>query len=711
MINITNTSDFLLDGVQVYPSRNHLVAEGKELTLQPKVMAVLCYLAHHHDRVVSSEELMAQLWKGRIVTQGSVQKSINFLRKALAEFFGDQEVICHYSKRGYQLTLVPEFIEGAAVAHAPRSPMPFFRRAALQIAAVVGVVCALVLAVMIFKSPVTPPPEFAAKAHKTHFSSVSDYSTVARHVRDAEPHPHKPHVAYIRERLTGKDQWAVESELVIRNERGEDWLLAATEGSWVWLSWSPDGQHLVAVEIWRLEGLPPTPNFFERPNYLYTFHVFSVDLASNRLLEKHLLSQWQGRIFSVTWWDDQTLEFVATQGPDSSHERYRYTTDEQQLSIVESGKTKNTPVVSTVHQKKTGLVSAQDNRVRIALLDEQQDIHASWMLDDSWVDISWIPDGSGVLAYSEAQQKLLALYWDGQRREITMPHRQDKSVSKPRFRPDGSAIYYTEEAKQSTIWWLEGSGAKQCIADFSDIHHTAAFSADGGAIAFGATRDQEHRLWLRDQAQERLLSTRPLAAPVSRIVWSNNDSHIVYKSGRRIVFFDVAKGTEETLRLESDDIEPLAYDSETHALFMIKTTAGTDNIWSIQPDTLQQKQLTFGALGSALPYDGRIYFQYRGRRGLWVLQQNLHGEFEVQAVNKQLAGNSLLLGADSESIYFITGGKCRESDVYRLDLTHNTQSVFLPRSHNIVATHSFHLQAGILQSDCLLPESSIMLLE
>src|SRR5690625_5541044 len=70
-------------------------------------MDVLCYLAQYHERVISNDELIAQVWSGRIVTHGSVQKSINLLRKALSELVGEQEFVTHYSKKGYQLQVTP----------------------------------------------------------------------------------------------------------------------------------------------------------------------------------------------------------------------------------------------------------------------------------------------------------------------------------------------------------------------------------------------------------------------------------------------------------------------------------------------------------------------------------------------------------------------------------------------------------------------------
>lgn len=687
------------------PSRNQLAAHDRTVTLQPKVMAVLYYLALHYERVVSGEELMEQLWAGRIVTQGSVQKSINSLRKALAEFLGDQEVITHYSKRGYQLMLVPAFINPQSSPETLAQPQAPARSKRGRNALLLGlaVLCLGFLALVLLQ----PPKEariLVPKNHKTHFAAVSEYINTKDHVRDAEPHPDGKHFVYVREKLSGRGQWEIESQLMIRNQKGEDWQIATSEGSWVSMAWSPGGEHLVAIEIWRQEGLPPTPNFFERANYLYTFHVFSLDLESNRLLEKHLLSQWQGRIYSVTWWDDRTIEFVATQGPDSSHERYRYTTDTQQLSVVSSPAH---PLASAVLNKRTALVSAHQHQIKVDLIDEHQNIHATWLLDHAWVDISWIPDGSGILAYAKDQQKLLALYWDGQGQEIQLGRRIDRPASKPRYRPDGAAIYFTEEKPGSIIWLLTMDENKQLLTDRSEVNNAATFSAAGDRIVYTSLRDNQRHFWLQEQGVERQLTTQPLMQSVGGLVWSADDSKIVYKLGSQIIFLDPGTGREESLKLESADMEPLAFDAEKQLLFVTKSAAETTNIWTIHTETLQQKQLTFGAVGSALEYAGDIYFQYRSRKGLWVLR---NADLKVERVMAALDANSQLLHVDPSGVYFITGGSCRESDVLHLGFNESVASVFLARTEKIVSTSSFHPRAGLLQSDCTLAESNILML-
>src|SRR5688572_20857342 len=97
--------DFYLEQILVAPQHNRISLGEHSLQLQPKVMAVLVYLARHQDRVISAEELMDELWKGRVVTPSSVQKSMNSLRNALAELAGDREFVAHFSKRGYQLVV------------------------------------------------------------------------------------------------------------------------------------------------------------------------------------------------------------------------------------------------------------------------------------------------------------------------------------------------------------------------------------------------------------------------------------------------------------------------------------------------------------------------------------------------------------------------------------------------------------------------------
>ena len=103
--SVEQYSEFYLGNIQVIPQHNQILLKGNSVKLQPKVMAVLCYLAKHRERVISSDELIEKVWEGRVVTTGSVQKSINALRKALASLDDSTNPIDFFSKRGYQINL------------------------------------------------------------------------------------------------------------------------------------------------------------------------------------------------------------------------------------------------------------------------------------------------------------------------------------------------------------------------------------------------------------------------------------------------------------------------------------------------------------------------------------------------------------------------------------------------------------------------------
>ena len=71
--------------------------------LRPKVMELLMYLANRPGQVASSEEILDDLWAGKIVTDSSVYRCIGELREALAGDEGRQEYIDTIPKKGYRL--------------------------------------------------------------------------------------------------------------------------------------------------------------------------------------------------------------------------------------------------------------------------------------------------------------------------------------------------------------------------------------------------------------------------------------------------------------------------------------------------------------------------------------------------------------------------------------------------------------------------------
>lgn len=90
---------------RVTPSINQISRQGRQLTLEPRLIDLLVYFASHPDEVLSRDEIIDNIWMRNIVTSHVVTQSISELRKWLKD--GDEqspEYITTVPKRGYKLT-------------------------------------------------------------------------------------------------------------------------------------------------------------------------------------------------------------------------------------------------------------------------------------------------------------------------------------------------------------------------------------------------------------------------------------------------------------------------------------------------------------------------------------------------------------------------------------------------------------------------------
>ncbi|MFI8417507.1 lysine decarboxylation/transport transcriptional activator CadC [Serratia sp. NPDC078593] len=88
----------------VTPADNQISRDGRQKTLEPRLIDMLFYFAQHPDVVLSRDELIDNVWKRNIVTNHVVTQSISELRKYLKDGDADSpEYIITVPKRGYKL--------------------------------------------------------------------------------------------------------------------------------------------------------------------------------------------------------------------------------------------------------------------------------------------------------------------------------------------------------------------------------------------------------------------------------------------------------------------------------------------------------------------------------------------------------------------------------------------------------------------------------
>ncbi|WP_082768892.1 winged helix-turn-helix domain-containing protein [Paraglaciecola hydrolytica] len=380
-----NSDNIMLGDIQISPQHNTMTKGELVCRLQPKVMALLCYLHQHNDRVVANDELLEQVWEGRVVTHNSIQKSINALRAAFAELDTSTEYVVHFSKRGYQL-VIAQHIQQAGQTHFVAK---FWGKPLIFLSLVALTISALFLTFVV--PSLFPPKATIASLHSSQFSQVKPYVSNTGRERIIEPFTSSDRVAFIRDEPDIKGD--MQSRLYIQGASGQEWQMSVARGDFVDLAWSASGRNLVAVDAHT--STEELQNTSDAP--YYTFHIFTLDFKGEKLIEKNLLSHWLGKVSSVSWWDEGTLEFVAAQGAATKFARYRYNIANQNLIELESQQERGQLLATQLLDKSLAELRQLDSGMQIQLFNSQQSLVAQSVFPLPVVSMSWLVDGSGLL--------------------------------------------------------------------------------------------------------------------------------------------------------------------------------------------------------------------------------------------------------------------------------------------------------------------------
>ena len=73
--------------------RRELRRAGQLIAIEPQVFDLLAYLLRHRDRVVTKDEILNSVWRGRIVSESTLTSRINSARGAIGDNGKDQRLI------------------------------------------------------------------------------------------------------------------------------------------------------------------------------------------------------------------------------------------------------------------------------------------------------------------------------------------------------------------------------------------------------------------------------------------------------------------------------------------------------------------------------------------------------------------------------------------------------------------------------------------
>ncbi len=93
---------FQFNNITLDTKRYQILRDGQALSVEPLVFSILDYLIRNRDRVISRDELIENLWQGKIVTESAINARIKNARQAVGDDGHRQEVIKTFHGIGYQ---------------------------------------------------------------------------------------------------------------------------------------------------------------------------------------------------------------------------------------------------------------------------------------------------------------------------------------------------------------------------------------------------------------------------------------------------------------------------------------------------------------------------------------------------------------------------------------------------------------------------------
>lgn len=113
---------FVFDDCRLDSDRRELVRGSMAIPLGPQVFDLLLHLLQNRDRVVTRDDLLESVWRGRIVSESTLTSHMNAARKAIGDNGRDQRLIKTISRKGFRFvgSVVETVGEPATIAGAIR---------------------------------------------------------------------------------------------------------------------------------------------------------------------------------------------------------------------------------------------------------------------------------------------------------------------------------------------------------------------------------------------------------------------------------------------------------------------------------------------------------------------------------------------------------------------------------------------------------------
>lgn len=101
---------YRFNNIELDTTNFQILVDSEEASVEPQVFNLIVFLIENKGKVVSRQQILDELWNGRVVSDTSINNHIKSARKVLGDNGQKQQVIKTIHSRGYQFILEPEVL-------------------------------------------------------------------------------------------------------------------------------------------------------------------------------------------------------------------------------------------------------------------------------------------------------------------------------------------------------------------------------------------------------------------------------------------------------------------------------------------------------------------------------------------------------------------------------------------------------------------------
>lgn len=627
-------SQIRIGTLRVDTQTNQLIVDGHISQIEPRLVAVLSFLYQHKNQVVNRQLLANEIWKGQVVSDNAISRSISQVRKLLSQSEFPIPTIETIPRVGYRLRMddQPEFIKDSYLLdqEEPRTvsktnderndSTPFIK---LPDKNSLKVILFLAFSLAIFGR------YFYQKISQPENSGQFTQASLT-----LSPGPEK------QPKISPSGSWLAyaganlhsdgEQVFVINLESNQKVRLTEVPLYIIDLAWSPDSKSII-YSSWK-----------SAHDKRCSIRLLKLEYAQNNLdlepkSDTKLLDCSERAAIRLAW-NELGSKIYLTNRPsyDRPYFVQSYSLESNRLEQVtlppQSGNLRGDYYISGSSSGKFLAIVRYlgTNQAKLRIYNTRtKDFIASQMLNSDISALTWAKDEQLLLL----KNNNLYLYnYDNNQDKYFYSIGKNSGGLTVDSKLERIAFTVSERDVNLVRYPRDGFGVSlspmDVIGETSAIEAVPSYSNDQRKIAFLSNRSGSYQIWLVDNNSAiKQLSDSPASLTLSPLSWSPEDDLILFQHDDEIFTLEVKTGIIKRIIERQHLVANAEWSFDGASIFYSSEKSGEWQIWQFDLNSQSHQQVTeYGGYSAKQDKDGNLYVSRIHQDGLWKLGYDVDSE-------------------------------------------------------------------------------------